>query len=389
MEHQTSWTIGSLSAIAAAAGLPAPKPSAPAQKAIVAAGWLARGEASYSLFKTVVERAGDLSWLKKGDSILVKPAMNSGKPHPAVTDPWALESLLRLLAERGAGKIYVGDQSGVRNVYWTAAGRQRGASRAFAADTGLLPVIEAHGAIPVFFEERGYDAYFPACPAGAHHWPEPPQITTLVRDVDHIVYLPRLGSHIMADITAGLKVGVGFLREDSRRLLHQGGAHFAAMYAELNEIPEIKAKLRLTVTAARKIMTLFGPDDGHVVEPAAGAVFASEDLLAHDLFAYACLQHARDRLTPPDASLPDFGNLWEFMATRTARNRGFCKLVWDLGDDCVPEMPAFRPAGLHSHAAFASYLAHNAAADREYHVAEINPCPDPDLVPSLQRLLRV
>ncbi len=388
MNRETSWTIGTLSAIAAAGGLAVGKPSAPAQKALVAAGWLAPGETSYPLFKRVVERASDFAWLKKGDSVLVKPAMNSGKPHPAVTDPWALESLLQILTERGAGKIYVGDQSGVRNVYWTAAGQQRGSSRAFAADTGLLPVIEAHGATPVFFEERGYDAYFPGRPAGEHHWPEPPQLTTLVKDVDHIVYLPRLGSHIMADITAGLKIGVGFLREDSRRLLHQGGADFAAMYAELNEIPEIKAKLRLTVTAARKIMTLFGPDDGHVLEPPAGPVFASEDLLAHDLFAYACLQYARERLTPPDASLPDFGNLWDFMETRTARNRSFCKIVWDLADDRVPAMPASRPGGIYSHAAIATYLRHNSAADTEYTVAEINPCPDPELVPGLRRLLR-
>src|ERR1700687_2953771 len=39
------------------------------------------------------------------------------------------------------------------------------------------------------------------------------------------------------------EIGVGFLREDSRKLFHQGGENYYAKYQEINEVPEIKSKL--------------------------------------------------------------------------------------------------------------------------------------------------
>jgi len=38
-----------------------------------------------------------------------------------------------------------------------------------------------------------------------------------------------------------MKISVGFLREDSRKLMHQGGATYYAMYEEINEVPQIKS----------------------------------------------------------------------------------------------------------------------------------------------------
>ena len=92
--------------------------------------------------------------------------------------------------------------------------------------SGLLAVIEKNGATPVFFEERGYPAYIETLPVGEHHWKQPLRVTSFVNEVDHIIYLPRVGSHGFADLTSGMKVGVGFLREDSRKLFHQGGENF-------------------------------------------------------------------------------------------------------------------------------------------------------------------
>jgi len=71
------WTIGSLSAMAAIGGAPflsgidnrafaAPKDS------VVSVAWLAKDETSYPLFKNMIEKATDFSWLKKGDKVLVK-----------------------------------------------------------------------------------------------------------------------------------------------------------------------------------------------------------------------------------------------------------------------------------------------------------------------------
>lgn len=388
------WTIGSLSAMAAFGGINLgldgnKRLFAGPKQSILGAGWLPTGETSYPLFKSVVEKGTDFSWLKKGDRVLIKLALNSGSPNPATTDPWALECLIKILQEHGAGKIYAGDQSGVRNVYWTAAGQQRGSSRAFCKSAGLLPVIEESGAVPVFFEERGYDSYIETYPTGQHHWREPLKITSFVNEVDHIVYLPRLGSHALADFTSGMKLGVGFLREDSRRALHQGGENFYPMYQEINEVPEIKSKLRMAVTTGRKVMTLVGPDAGYVVEPYAAPVFASENIFAHEIFAYACLQYTREYLTPKDASDPVNGNLWEVMKMRTVRNRAFLKYVWQLTDSQVPELPVFQPGDIYKHPAIVNYIRMNNQEDIKFVVEEVNNNPDALAKQYLQRMLKV
>jgi len=386
------WTIGSLSAMAAVGGvefaLAAVKPAAE-NEAMVSAAWLDKGNTPYSLFREMVDKATDFSWLRPGDTVLVKLAMNSGNPYPAVTDPWALDSTLKVLKAKGASKILVGDQSGVRNVYWTQAGKQRGSSREFARSSGLLDVIEANGATPVFFEERGYDAYIAVTPKDGH-WKTPIYITSLVNEVDHIVNVTRVGSHGLADYTSGLKTAVGFLREDSRRVLHTGGPDFYAMVEEISEVPEIKSKIRLTVSSARKVMSLIGPDAGYVVEPNSAPVFASANLLAHDLYAYAFLQYCRDKLTPTPASCPEVeGNLWDVMTMRAQRNRGFVKLVWGLEENQVPELPVFQPGAIYKHPAIQNYIRLNPRAKLNFSVVELQKSSDHDIGRYMQRQLMV
>jgi len=388
------WTIGSLSAMAAMGGVflkDADKLAfAGSKNAVVGAGWMQKGETSFSLFKSMIDKATDFSWLKPGDKVLVKLALNSGLPNPSTSDPWALDCLLKILNEKGAN-VYVGDQSGVRNVYWTAAGKQRGSSRAFCKSAGLLEVIEENGATPVFFEERGYDSYIKTVPKGDHHWKTPMYVTSFVNEVDHIVYLPRVGSHQLADFTSGLKIGVGFLREDSRRVFHTGGDDFYAMFEEINEVPEIKSKIRLTVSVGRKVMSLIGPDTGYVLEPWAAPIFASENVLAHDLFAYAYIQYCREYLTPKDVTDESIGSgtLWDIMKMRGVRNRGFVKFVWGLGDSEVPLIPVWQPGDIYKHPAIVNYMKFNQQQDIKFTVAEVNQNPDPIAKRYMQSLIKV
>jgi uncharacterized protein (DUF362 family) len=388
------WAVGTMSSMALLGGasfaFDDKVAMAQTRAARLSAAWLPKGDTSYNLFKRMVEKATDFSWLKKGDSILVKLAMNSGNAYPATSDPWALDCLLKVLKEHGATKIYVGDQSGVRNVYWTAQGQVRGTSRAFAQASGLMAVIERNGASPVFFEERGYPAYIETAPVGEHHWKQPMHITSFVNEVDHIIYLPRLGSHGFADLTSGMKIGVGFLREDSRKLFHQGGENYYAMYEEVNEVPEIKSKLRLSVTSGRSVMTLIGPDAGHIVEPESAPIFASENLLAHEIFAYAFLQYARATMTPKDATDAAIGgNLWEVQKNRTVRNRNFLKYVWNLPESEVPELPVFEPGDIYKHPAVLNYIRLNRHQDVNFSVLELNENTDKNAKQYIQGQLKV
>ncbi len=329
-------------------------PVVPGYAPTVSSAWIPKGEheQALDLVRQTLDGATDYAWLKKGDRILVKLALNSGNAFPATSDPWLLKSLITILREKGAGDILVGDQSGVFDVHWTRD-KQRGSSRELCKSAGLLSVIKESGATPVFFEEEGYEAYIETQPEGAHHWKKPLMITSVVNRVEHIVFMPRVSSHMMGDVTSGFKLGVGFLRDDSRREFHSGGKDFYAMYEEINEVPEIKNKLRLSLTSGRNVLTTIGPDSGTVTEPEHGLIFASEDLLANELLSYAWLQWNREFETSSLARLTK-GNLHRF---RSFINRKMIEKVWKPADDVeVADLPIFTAGIIHDHPAILNHM---------------------------------
>ena len=260
--------------------------------------WVTKDEQeSYrAMFETMVRSATDINtWLSPGDRVFLKLAQNSPNPFPATTDPWVLDCMIKLLRDNGAGEILVGDQSGIGYVNHTKL-TNKGSSRECCNASGLLDVITSNGTTPVFFEEAGYDAgYRPVHPSPPHHWGSAPvYITKAMDDVDHIIYLPRVANHAIAGKTFGMKLPIGFLRDDARIFnLHMDLLNFYAKYVELNFIPEIASKRRLIVSSGRSLLTTNGPDDGVIVTPDQGLIFASEDLLANDLLASAWLEANR------------------------------------------------------------------------------------------------
>ncbi|MBP1765662.1 MAG: hypothetical protein H6Q65_2720 [Firmicutes bacterium] len=351
----------------------------------VSVAWLKKDTApDKKVFQQMIEQATDFSWLSPGDTVLVKLSLNSGQPYPAVSDPWTVECLVQILRERGAGKVLVGDQSGVSSVYWTKD-VQRGSSRACCASAGLLSVIENSGAEPCFFEERGYDSYIAACPVGLHHWKEPVYITNVVNEVDHIIYLPRVSSHIFSDITSGFKLAVGFLREDSRQTLHSAGVNFLALYEEINEIPEIKTKLRLAISSGRSVITFWGPNRGYITQPEYGAVFASASLLAHELFAYAWLQYNREKLMPAYLYQLDKG-VRSLVNIRAWGNRFFVDRIW-RPRQTAPDIPAYQAGNIYRHPAVVNSLRRLAGAYSNVVVKETAPHPDKPVWEYVQRKL--
>ena len=247
----------------------------------------------------------DWSWLSTGDSVFVKVSCNSGHTHPAVTSPNAVRALCAELQKRGAGKILVGDQAGVEAVRLAPGDKLFGSTRDVMQGNGLLAAIEESGGTPHFFEEHGYeDGYFPATmDVEGHHWTAPPQIAKIIKDVDHIVTLPRLSSHIIAGYSHGHKCAVGWLRDDSRYLLHFEGASLHEKYAELNYTEEIRSRHRLTLTLAEKLLLDSGPDQGTIAQADPAIVIASPHMANHDALAVALLAHI-DSLTPEDSPIP-------------------------------------------------------------------------------------
>jgi uncharacterized protein (DUF362 family) len=243
-----------------------------------------------------VERAAlaatDLSWLARGDTVLIKPVCNSGNDYPATTDPAALRAMVRLLLRRGAGRVVVADMSGVQFVRFSKD-RLSGSTRALMRRNGMLTSIEAAGGEMIAFEEAGWDAFFEERPRVSATWRRPILLPRILSEADHVVLMPRCSRHVLAGSTLGLKAAVGWWRHDSRLEYHHDAATFSEKTAESNTVPSLLDKQRLVLTSATKLLTTFGPDEGHVSEPETGLIIASPSVLAHDLVSLAWLLETR------------------------------------------------------------------------------------------------
>lgn len=238
----------------------------------------------------------DLGWLSRGDTVVIKPVCNSGNDYPATTDPVALHAMIALLREHGAGRVIVADMSGVQFVRFSAD-RLTGSTRALMNRNGMLAAAEAAGGQVHCFEEYGWDAFFDEVPESGANWRMPLLLPNVLREADHIVLMPRCSRHLLAGSTLGLKAAVGWWRHDSRLEYHHDARTFAEKTAESNTAPTIQAKQRLVVSSATKVLTTFGPDEGHIEEPEIGLIIASESVVAHDMVSLAWLIENR-RLTP-------------------------------------------------------------------------------------------
>jgi uncharacterized protein (DUF362 family) len=230
----------------------------------------------------------NLDWLQPGDTVFIKPVLNSGKSYPSTSSPLALESMIRLLKGKRAGRVVVGDMSGVGHLDQRPEGC-KGSSRSLAKSAGLLNAVLDAGAEWAFFEEAGWESFYEEQPAPGSHWQGGIMLPNVLREVDHIVSMPRCSRHSLLGNTLGLKSVVGYMRYDTRLEYHHAAKSIQEKTAEANTVPTLLQKQRLVVTAADKVLATFGPDLGHVITPQQGLVIASRSVIAHDLISLAWL----------------------------------------------------------------------------------------------------
>lgn len=280
---------------------------APATNVVLAAVRRDAGpEATEAAVRQAALAVDDLAWLHRGDTVLIKPVCNSGNVYPATTDPLALRAMIRLLRERGAGRVLVADMSGVQVVRFSKDGLS-GSTRALMQSSGMLRAVEDAGGEIHAFEEHGWDAFFDDRPAAGSSWSGPILMPNILREVDHVVLMPRCARHLLAGSTLGMKAAVGWWRHDARREYHHDAATLHEKTAEANTVPSLTTRLRLVLSSATQVLTTFGPDNGYVVTPATGLVMASSSLLAHDMASLAWLLENRRTMPagPRDGMLDD------------------------------------------------------------------------------------
>lgn len=253
--------------------------------------------------KILLKSTNDLEWLKKGDKVLLKPALNSPDSYPATTSPLAIKVVKRVLEERGA-IVIIADQSGMEHVVANETGVVKGSSK----ECYLISKMGLKEDNFISIEDHPWDSFKKI---ESPSWSNGFYVTKLVDEVDHIINLPRVSTHIQAGVTLGFKNMVGILREDSRLEFHTDGPiakpikymakkggltqkyqNEGLFFEKVVEISTaIKDKLRLTLFVADKIQVTVGPDKkvalfkSKQIQPKTGYIFASENPVATEIFA--------------------------------------------------------------------------------------------------------
>ena len=269
--------------------------AAPGRPTRVCLAGLKRGSSAQtvkSAVRAAAESATDFSWLSRGDAVFIKPALNSGNPYPATTSPEAVGAVVEMLKDRGSRRVIVGDMCGIEHVKLSQEGVS-GSSRRLMEASGMAQAAEAAGAEIHFFEESGWQAFYEDLPAAGSHWNRGLMMPKILKEIDHIILMPRCARHVLAGSTLGLKAAVGYWRTDTRLEYHRDASTFQEKTAEGNTVETLLKKQRLVLSAADKILTTFGPDKGLVLQPEIGLVMASESVVAHDMVSLAWLMENR------------------------------------------------------------------------------------------------
>lgn len=264
---------------------------------VVTVGAVTKGAPAQSM-KTVIREAIEglgPSWLSRGDTVFLKPTVNSGNPYPATTNPLAVATMIEFLKQKGAKRVIVGDMSGIEHVKLSKDG-VTGSSRHLMETSGIARAATQAGGELHFFEESGWEDFYEDAPLAGSHWKGPIMMPNILREVDHIVLMPRCGRHALLGSSLGLKASVGYWRTDTRLEYHRDARTIQEKTAEANGVETLRKKQRLVLSTMDRMLLTFGPDRGYVLEPDVGLVVASESVVAHDMASLAWLLEMRKGL---------------------------------------------------------------------------------------------
>jgi uncharacterized protein (DUF362 family)/Pyruvate/2-oxoacid:ferredoxin oxidoreductase delta subunit len=242
-----------------------------------------------------------------GKTVLLKPnIVFDSPPEKAITThPVFLEAAIRLIRERGAARILVGDSPGLQTPNFTAK------------LSGLGEVTKRMGAEWVDFTREKADI---PCPEGKAL--KQFSLTAAVKEADCVISLPKLKTHQLMYYTGAMKNLFGLIPSVAKSPMHvrfPSRESFAAMIVDLN------AAVKPRYTLMDAITGMEGPGPGSGDPRHIGLVLASANLPAMDIAASEIVGY------PP----------LEIPVNREALSRG----IW-LKSPSEIEYPLLRPADL-------------------------------------------
>lgn len=236
------------------------------QKEIVA---VAYSEDPTQGIREVIKRTGNLDFIQPGQKVLIKPNINSNDPAPGTTHPESLAEVIRLTKAKGA-YVIVGDRSNPS--YSTIPSMKTIGMYDTAIQAGADEIIG--------FED---EEWIRVSPEKAEHWPKGFRIPAKLQDIDHIISVPVLHTHVITSHSLAIKNLVGLIHPTDRYLFH-ASPNRDKMIAEI----ALAIKPSLTVIDGTKAFITKGPSHGTLAKPQ--VYLASTDVLTADVIGVQLLK---------------------------------------------------------------------------------------------------
>lgn len=231
---------------------------------------IAKEENIRKAVRTAVALAGGMDFIKPGDTVLIKPNVNSDDPYPGTTNPQVLAEVIAMVKEKGAKRIIVADSSGIP---WPNTLRNM-------EKVGILDVAKKMG-VEVYALDNMEWVWVK--PQGLKYWTNGFRIPKIVKEVDHIINVAVVKTHSIADFTMSLKNFVGLIHRQDRMIMHSS-RYIKEMIGELNSA----FNPSLNILDATKVFVRGGPAKGE--EREVNMVIASYDRIACDMTGLSLLK---------------------------------------------------------------------------------------------------
>ncbi|MBD3312334.1 DUF362 domain-containing protein [archaeon] len=210
-----------------------------------------------------VNLAKGLEGINKGDSVLIKPNINSDDKYPGTTRPAGLKELIKLLKKKGA-VVTVGDMS---SAFWSH-------TKICSEAVGIKRVCNNLDVPLRFFENSKWVKVKLPETSLKNVW-----LTDELCKHKHLINLAVLKTHRLADFTLSLKNLMGCLHMRTRMRMHA-----RLLKQRIGEFNKALTPV-LNIIDGTKCFIDGGPDTGELRKP--GVIMASRDRVALDV---ACVK---------------------------------------------------------------------------------------------------
>ncbi len=221
-----------------------------------------------SITRAVEEIDGFEKFIKKGETVLLKPNFNTADPFPASSSLDFLKTIVELIYDCGAKIVMIGDSSTMSLN-----------TRKVMEKIGIfdLEKMEIPPRIYNFDERKWVKKQIP----GAEYL-KTVSLSEFLDRPDKLILLPNLKTHSYAQFTGALKLSVGFMKPIERVRLHL--KNLQEKIAELNKMinPD------LIIMDGRKCFINKGPAEGELAEP--NLILASKSRIDIDIEGIKIIQ---------------------------------------------------------------------------------------------------